>query len=253
MSCSTRNTRSPAIPTSWRSASRGRRVGRAAGGADDRCGGRRHRQHPARAPQGLDLVAESVRRAVRAAANEAWGKKPLVTVFVTRCSGMRNANARTPEPCRARRAGPCRGQRQLSRHAGRHSERAAGAAGAWRDAWSSSMSATPRSSCWSRLARHRRSPPSWRRTRRAACIISATRWTTSSPRATGCKAEGARILGDGNPKTGAHGKPVLFLHPKDFFGTLSRTGAGGHLRGRWPVAIDSRSATDARNRSPRRR
>jgi methylmalonyl-CoA/ethylmalonyl-CoA epimerase len=33
-------------------------------------------------------------------------------------------------------------------------------------------------------------------------------------------AGGARILGDGNPKTGAHGKPVLFLHPKDFNGTL---------------------------------
>lgn len=31
---------------------------------------------------------------------------------------------------------------------------------------------------------------------------------------------GARILGDGNPKIGAHGKPVLFLHPKDFNGTL---------------------------------
>jgi methylmalonyl-CoA/ethylmalonyl-CoA epimerase len=31
---------------------------------------------------------------------------------------------------------------------------------------------------------------------------------------------GARILGDGKPKTGAHGKPVLFLHPKDFNGTL---------------------------------
>lgn len=31
---------------------------------------------------------------------------------------------------------------------------------------------------------------------------------------------GARVLGDGTPKTGAHGKPVLFLHPKDFFGTL---------------------------------
>lgn len=31
---------------------------------------------------------------------------------------------------------------------------------------------------------------------------------------------GARILGDGTPKTGAHGKPVLFLHPKDFMGTL---------------------------------
>jgi methylmalonyl-CoA/ethylmalonyl-CoA epimerase len=34
------------------------------------------------------------------------------------------------------------------------------------------------------------------------------------------KANGARVLGDGNPKIGAHGKPVLFLHPKDFFGTL---------------------------------
>ncbi|MGZ5804730.1 MAG: VOC family protein, partial [Xanthobacteraceae bacterium] len=32
--------------------------------------------------------------------------------------------------------------------------------------------------------------------------------------------KGARVLGDGNPKIGAHGKPVLFLHPKDFFGTL---------------------------------
>lgn len=34
------------------------------------------------------------------------------------------------------------------------------------------------------------------------------------------KAQGARILGDGEPKTGAHDKPVLFLHPKDFNGTL---------------------------------
>jgi len=33
-------------------------------------------------------------------------------------------------------------------------------------------------------------------------------------------ASGARILGSGEPKTGAHGKPVLFLHPKDFNGTL---------------------------------
>jgi methylmalonyl-CoA/ethylmalonyl-CoA epimerase len=33
-------------------------------------------------------------------------------------------------------------------------------------------------------------------------------------------ATGARVLGSGEPKTGAHGKPVLFLHPKDFFGTL---------------------------------
>ena len=32
--------------------------------------------------------------------------------------------------------------------------------------------------------------------------------------------EGATVLGDGRPKTGAHGKPVVFLHPKDFCGTL---------------------------------
>ena len=34
------------------------------------------------------------------------------------------------------------------------------------------------------------------------------------------KAAGARVLGNGEPKIGAHGKPVLFLHPKDFCGTL---------------------------------
>ena len=33
-------------------------------------------------------------------------------------------------------------------------------------------------------------------------------------------AQGARVLGDGTPKIGAHGKPVLFFHPKDFSGTL---------------------------------
>ena len=34
------------------------------------------------------------------------------------------------------------------------------------------------------------------------------------------KLQGARVLGDGEPKIGAHGKPVMFLHPKDFCGTL---------------------------------
>ncbi len=34
------------------------------------------------------------------------------------------------------------------------------------------------------------------------------------------KAKGARVLGDGHPKIGAHGKPVIFLHPKDFTGAL---------------------------------
>jgi len=36
----------------------------------------------------------------------------------------------------------------------------------------------------------------------------------------GLWAQGVRVLGDGEPKIGAHGKPVLFLHPKDFAGTL---------------------------------
>ena len=34
-------------------------------------------------------------------------------------------------------------------------------------------------------------------------------------------AHGARVIGDGEPRIGAHGKPVLFLHPKDFCGTLT--------------------------------
>jgi methylmalonyl-CoA/ethylmalonyl-CoA epimerase len=34
------------------------------------------------------------------------------------------------------------------------------------------------------------------------------------------QAQGARVLGDGEPRKGAHGKPVIFLHPKDFAGTL---------------------------------
>ncbi|WP_207478830.1 methylmalonyl-CoA epimerase [Arenibaculum pallidiluteum] len=34
------------------------------------------------------------------------------------------------------------------------------------------------------------------------------------------KADGLRVLGDGEPRIGAHGKPVLFLHPKDLCGTL---------------------------------
>ena len=34
------------------------------------------------------------------------------------------------------------------------------------------------------------------------------------------RSSGARVLGNGELKTGAHGKPVLFLHPKDFTGTL---------------------------------
>ena len=54
----------------------------------------------------------------------------------------------------------------------------------------------------------------------AGSIISATKCPTSAKRATGSWRKGARVLGQGEPKIGAHGKPVLFLHPKDFCGTL---------------------------------
>ena len=43
-------------------------------------------------------------------------------------------------------------------------------------------------------------------------------------------AEGGRVLGDGEPKIGAHGKPVLFLHPKDFGGVLIELEEAGPLR-----------------------
>ena len=39
---------------------------------------------------------------------------------------------------------------------------------------------------------------------------------------------GARVLGNGEPKKGAHGKPVLFLHPRDFCGTLIELEESGH-------------------------
>lgn len=43
-------------------------------------------------------------------------------------------------------------------------------------------------------------------------------------------AGGARVLGDGAPRRGAHGKPVLFLHPKDFFGVLVELEETGEAR-----------------------
>lgn len=43
-------------------------------------------------------------------------------------------------------------------------------------------------------------------------------------------ADGARVLGDGRPKTGAHGLPVVFLHPKDFCGTLIELEEVGEAR-----------------------
>ena len=78
---------------------------------------------------------------------------------------------------------------------------------------------TPRSSCSACSARARRSPASWSGTPMAEFIISATRSRHHRARDR-LVAQGARVLGQGEPKIGAHGKPVLFLHPKDFCGTL---------------------------------
>ncbi|NTB99213.1 methylmalonyl-CoA epimerase [Agrobacterium tumefaciens] len=57
------------------------------------------------------------------------------------------------------------------------------------------------------------------------------------------RAAGARVLGDGNPTIGAHGNPVLFLHPKDFFGTLIELEqvAGNGEQGRDPFSGSKRT------------
>ena len=56
--------------------------------------------------------------------------------------------------------------------------------------------------------------------RRAASITSATRWRTSWRRATGWWPKARGCWATASRATGAHGKPVIFLHPKDFCGTL---------------------------------
>ena len=72
----------------------------------------------------------------------------------------------------------------------------------------------------SRSAPGRRCAAFSTRTRPAACTMSATRSTTSSPRATGCAPPAPACSATASRKLGAHDKPVLFLHPKDFCGTL---------------------------------
>ena len=79
---------------------------------------------------------------------------------------------------------------------------------------------TPRSSCWSRSAPD--SPIAKFLERNPDGGIHHVCYEVDDILAARdqLKAQGARVLGDGNPKIGAHDKPVLFLHPKDFCGTL---------------------------------
>ena len=97
---------------------------------------------------------------------------------------------------------------------------AGSAARAWRDDGVRRPCPTPRSSCWRRSARIRRSPPSWRATRAAAIHHLCYEVADILAARDHLLRQGARVLGDGEPKIGAHDKPVLFLHPKDFSGTL---------------------------------
>ena len=85
---------------------------------------------------------------------------------------------------------------------------------------SSSRCPTPRSSCSSRSAPN--SPIAAFLARNPAGGIHHICYEVEDIRAARdrLKASGARVLGDGEPRTGAHGKPVLFLHPKDFLGSL---------------------------------
>ena len=86
--------------------------------------------------------------------------------------------------------------------------------------WCSSSCRTPRSSCWSRWARS--SPIAKFLERNPDGGIHHVCYEVDDILAARdrLKAPGARVLGDGEPRIGAHGKPVLFLHPKDFTGTL---------------------------------
>src|ERR1051325_5172280 len=85
---------------------------------------------------------------------------------------------------------------------------------------SSSTSPIPGSSFWSRSERVLPSPASW--PRNPAGGMPHLCYEVDDIRAARDRLRegGARVLGDGEPKIGAHGRPVIFLSPKDFVGTL---------------------------------
>ena len=197
----------------------------------------------------LDLVQEAVRRAVRAAANDAWGKKPLVTVFVTSelaigsrhgseeaagctmalgidricrycllptATAARTSDARPPQPCRHRCA------------------RSAAATAVYRDTLGASVSAPqalPEHGVTvvfvdtgntkielleplgedSPIAAFLDEEPG---RRHAPSLLRGGRHPGRARPAEG--AGRARAGRRASRKIGAHGKPVLFLHPKDF-------------------------------------
>ena len=108
----------------------------------------------------------------------------------------------------------------LPRHARRQGVGAACRSRRTASPWSSSSCRTPRSSCCIRSATN--SPIAGFLEKNPSGGIHHVCYEVDDIYAARdrLKAAGARVLGDGEPKIGAHDKPVLFLHPKDFCGTL---------------------------------
>jgi catechol 2,3-dioxygenase-like lactoylglutathione lyase family enzyme len=126
---------------------------------------------------------------------------------------------RTPEPCRHRRSGP-RGRRgAIPRHAGREGRPAAGRTRPRRDGH---LHRAAEHQGRTALPAGEDSPIAGFLEKNPSGGIHHICYEVEDILAARdqLKASGARVLGSGEPKIGAHGKPVLFLHPKDFTGTL---------------------------------
>ena len=133
---------------------------------------------------------------------------------------MTGHHDRPSQPRRHRGAGPCRRDRALSRSPRRAGFRPGRPAGAWRhDRLRRASQHQDRIAC-SRSAPD--SPIAGFLARNPDGGIHHLCYEVDDIDAASRQlaAAGTRILGSGQPRPGAHGKPVLFLHPKDFFGTL---------------------------------
>ena len=149
----------------------------------------------------------------------AWGKKPVCTVV--RRGRMSDGDDRPAEPRRASRCPISRPPPRSIANARRARSPSPSTCPSMASRSSSSSCPTPGSSCSSRSATTspiagflERNPDR----RHASHLLRGRRHPRRARPPAGAK--GARILGDGEPKIGAHGKPVIFLHPKDFPGTL---------------------------------
>src|SRR5262249_13105306 len=182
-----------------------------------------------------DALAESVRRAVRAGLNEQWGKKPICLVHVLEVE---------PRQCfRAPRADERRASKMEETMLGRlnhvaiavkDAEKAARIYGAAFGAEISQAVPLPEHGVITVFVTlpntkiefiqplGEASPVAKFLERNADGGIHHVCYEVTDIIASRdvLIREGARVLGDGQPKIGAHGKPVLFLHPKDFSGAL---------------------------------